>query len=236
MSLVKEMNMFRNFVMVALIFLFSTSFLLQAEEDEDIGAILQDSLIISDTCTDSPCLFGQSLQGMSYNQVHQLISVSDMRDNLVLIDSPMGTIYWLWSSEIAPVLGVPAYSEILTEDEYNHINEFNGFNSISFHNGLASSVGLGFETQLSVLVEIYGEPVMVDPLSYNRFGDLTFQIFFPNIEGYFTAYTQCDNPELVASTRILRYTSTVDDPFISDEVVEWQGYTDELPDCTTFQP
>ena len=228
--------MLRNFTMVTLIFLFSRSFLLQTEDDENIGTILQNSLIIGDTCTDSPCLFGQSLQGMSYNKVHQLISLSDMRNNLVLIDSPMGTIYWLWTSEIAPILGVPTYSEILTEDEYNHINEFYGFNSVSFRDGLASSIGLGFETQLSVLVQTYGEPVMVDPLSYNRFGDMTFHIFFPNVEGYFTAYTRCDNPKLIASTRILRYTSTVDKPFISDEVIKWHGYTDDLPDCTIFQP
>lgn len=208
----------------------------QAQDDEDMGTVLHDVLMIGDTCTNSPCLFGQSLHSISFNQVHRVISDSGIRDKLIFVDSPRYTIRWLWSSEIASTLGVQVYSETLTEDEYNYIHEFGGFNSISFQNGIAYSIWLRFETRLSTLVQTYGEPILVDPLSYTQFGDMTFRIFFPNVDGYFTAFTRCENAELIASTRINGYTSTIEELHISEKALQWQGYTDNLPDCTIFQP
>lgn len=231
-----EGNMFRNYILVVLTLLFLMLGLLQAEQRESIGTVLQEDLIIGDSCTASPCLFDQPLQNMSYNQVQQIISSSDMRDNLILVDAPRNLIRWIWSSEFSLMLGVESYPEILSDDEYNYINEFNGFSSIGFRNGIADSVWLYFETQLSVLLETYGEPFIVTPLSYTRFGDMTFRIFFLETEGNFVAITRCDSPELVASTRIIGYSSTADEQFISDESIQWQGYTDNLPDCSSFQP
>ena len=228
--------MSRSYAVVVQILLFSTLGLLHAQDTDDIRTVLQNSLELGSTCIDSPCLFGQSLRGMSYDQVQRIISNSNMRDSLFLVDAPRGTIRWIWAPEIALTLGVDVYSEILTEDVYSFISEFSSFNNVSFRDGMADGVWLHFETELSTLVQTYGEPLLIAPWSYTRFGDMTFHIIFPDVEGYFTAITRCDSPELVASTRIIGHSSTVEEPYISGEALEWQGYTDALPDCTIFQP
>ncbi|MEO1287113.1 MAG: hypothetical protein AAFV93_05045 [Chloroflexota bacterium] len=174
--------MFKSYLIVITILTVLTLLTLQAQDEDNIEAILQQDMILNSTCTISPCLFGESLQGMSYDEVQRTIHNSSMRDNLILVGAPRrNQILWLWSSEFSSLLGVDTYTDSLTDEEYNHIYEFQGFNTINFSNGVVYSIWLRIETQLSTLIQIYEQPIAIVPSTYNRFGDMTFRIYFTDV-------------------------------------------------------
>jgi hypothetical protein len=65
---------------------------------------------------------------------------------------------------------------------------------------------------------------------------MDFLIAFSDTEGYFIARTRCDEPKLENDTQIVGHLSSLKQPYTSSEIIDWEGYTADLPNCAIFQP
>lgn len=226
--------MWVNYTM-SLLYIFLAIFVrIQPNEPKDIHLFLKNQLRIGSACEVSPCFLGQPIKDMSQNEVYGIITTSSISEWTIFTDGGPNAIEWLWSSDIGSVVGFYLHPDALKRDDYNVLGDFTS--GIGFHEGSASSVWFSFATEFKVLVDLYGEPEFVVPLTYTRWGTMRFKVFFRNVDGYFVASTDCMEPHLVADTEVIGYTSTIYPLYHPYDVIMWKGYTDKLPDCTYFQP
>jgi hypothetical protein len=214
--------MFKACAMGILFLVISIFGVLQINNATDMQPILENRLMLGDLCVESPCLFGQSLEGMDFGTTLQVLGNSNLRDDIILVEAPDRVIHWIWSDEFATQLNI-----VTSELQYN---------IIGFTDGEVHSVQVAFVTELGFLIRMFGEPSFVVPYSYDYYSNMDFLISLPQVEGYFIARTRCQNPELNSSSRVTGHLSISSRPYLSDEIINWNNSLDELPDCSIFQP
>ncbi len=160
--------------LVNLLYIFFSLFgFIHIDEPKDIQFFLENQLRLGSACEVSPCLFGQSINGMNKNQVDRIITESSLTERAIFIDGGPNAITWIWTREFAPTMGFYFYQEPLIIDNYSSLV----YSGIGFHDDEASDVWFSFFTEFRVLVDLYGEPELVVPATYTRWGTMQFRVF-----------------------------------------------------------
>jgi hypothetical protein len=174
------------------------------------------------------------LQGVTVEEVQEILATSSLTENadLTFIDDDyQQVVKWHWSEDMA---------ERLTSGDLFLLAPYES-NRIIIRNHLVWSEHLTFAISLEELLGAFGAPMAVSPNRFTRFGSEIFALIYQNPPGHFEAWTACDAPELSADTAVRAYThmnmtkSNFKDDY-AGPILPWDGYTDELPDCTVFQP
>ena len=180
-------------------------------------------LLMLDTCTASPCLFGHSLQEANYEHVASMLENTPLTQGAA-IEHDDTTLKWFWpeviASQLAPASNYPPFY-------YNYIN---------FRQGGVDSVKLIFTIRLDELINKWGEPNSVIPFSYTHWGDMEILLDYGESRGYFGVLTSCSEPELTPDKLVRFHFSARPGTISRDFELPWSGYASDLPDCTIFQP
>jgi hypothetical protein len=170
---------------------------------------------------DSPCLFGQSLQNQTPEQIVKLLHNSWAAEQ-VTYDG--GKVSWNWNNVVWR-----AINRASPQDQYN---------VVTFNSNRLRSLEIHFSLPLEDLIDILGSPQFAFPFTYNHSFQMKYHLIFPNVLGRFSALTDCKQPKLLPQTPVIYYIYRDDPKFNSPTApyVVWQGYTDNLPDCSIFTP
>lgn len=200
----------------------------------DGAAALVSQMVYSSDCR-VPCFDGHSLHGATVEQVQGILSESPLtRDaELTLVDEGyQQVIQWLWPESIAQKLA--SESRIIDTLDYSNL--------IVFREGRVWAVYLTFAISLDDFLSTFGNPTAIYPAKYTRFGSEVFDFAYQDPIGDFEVWTLCEDPSLSADNDVRAYSyrvTTESDPTDHHHVypaIPWDGYTDELPDCTVFHP
>lgn len=178
-----------------------------------------------------PCFFGYSLAAATVDEVYAILSMIPLTQEADLWftdDGEQQEIRWQWPEDVAVKLNSGEYP--LYGPEYE--------SRIVFRGNRVWSVYLSFSISLGELIDTFSNPVTVMPWFYTRFGSEIFALHYPDLSGYFEAWTSCSNPELLPDTEVKAYLNraSVNEDVYKESMIPWEGYTDALPDCTVFQP
>jgi hypothetical protein len=195
-------------------------FLAPRMNEKNIATIITTDFKLGIICIESPCLFGVSLRGANEKTTKQILQDSNLADSLE-ITATEPYIQWIWTKEFGKKLNI--------------IDRNEDDNFVTFGEGQVNMVSISFIVNLGTIIQIYGNPSFVVPYGYNNWGNMHYLIAFEKAEGYFVATTLCDKPLLEADTSIIGHFSYLKTPYISSDIINWQGYTSDLPDCTIFQ-
>jgi hypothetical protein len=106
---------------------------------------------------------------------------------------------------------------------------------VSFRDGKADSTKLVFTIELDELLDMWGEPDTIIPYGYTRWGHMEILLTYKTSSDYFGVLTSCEEPELGPNHLTVFHISSARS-ISTDLEMPWTGYTDDLPDCTIFQP
>ena len=203
------------------------------------AAELVTEMVAAEDCI-SPCYFGTSLRGATYEEARTVLQTSPLTDQSQLITEqvPGGQeIKWLWPDDIAERL-TSQKTWLDRKDHYFYASEYN---YVTIRDGFVQEVRLTFAVQLDRLMDELGPPEAAFPDTLLGFGNMIVSLAYEEPLGYFEIRTRCQ-PEISPNQTVHAYYYSesiranlfdTQSPFIS----HWSGYNTQVSDCaTSFLP
>lgn len=208
---------------------------------EPSGIRLVSELIDGENC-ETPCLWGTSLRGASFEETMEVLRTIPLMQDVILdiqeysqtdpytqTETRIQAVSWVWPE---------ATSRRLASDGMQLIGDRN-YNYMWFSDGILESVHIGFAIRLGELVEAWGPPrgMFTGPYRPLMAG---LVLVYEHPIGHFGAFIDCHAPELSPNTIIRSYSyqeSFQADLFSTYEsVVPWNGYNADGLDCAFTPP
>ena len=191
------------------------------------GGNLVEAMISSDNCLMLPCSLNQLSEISSPASVALMLKDSHMAD-IESVEITENEIRWGWSSDTIQRL---SYGN---QKEYSIIDE----NFIRFDNaGDVLDYTLVIHITIEDMIAVFGDNFIIVPWTSHRILGAGYAIFYPQIQGYFLAYTDCQEHSLNNTTDVVTYT------FVEPVIIEirevnqfsiWNGYDTILPSCSAL--
>ncbi len=180
------------------------------------------AMISQENCQ-PPCFFGQSLSGLSQEEILRILETSNIMQDVQIDTEYDRYISWSWSEDMVNLLTDKDLK--LTQDE-NH-------NFVLFEDNRLFAIELSFAIYLEDLLDIVGEPVemFAGPYSSAKAG-LVF-VYDSSPVGHFHSWFSCSDPSISADMVVHSYyydTRFTSDIYSTEEtIVEWQGLDGPVP-------
>lgn len=194
-------------------------------ENQPTGSDLVMHLVDNENCQNPPCIYDQSLVGVSQQQLPDILenlkflSIADLE-----IDG--NRVSWNWSS--ATMLN-------LTKGKFDSVPPFSERNFVYFdRENKVVAMGLSFSMPFADLIRFYPtETLTIYGLFGERLLDERYAIVVDDQEGYFYFNVDCNIARVNEEIDIRGYGYERDLNFDQRGVV-WEGYETQLPTCRDF--
>lgn len=194
-----------------------------------------------DEC-DMPCLFGTSLNGLSYAEIQNLLENHPLTYD-ASFEYDTNRIKWIWSNR----------ARSLISQKFSKLPYYDDLNFVEFEKNRVSKIGIVFGYSLADIIDIYGNKFIVYPYIDAGLAGTTYALEYPELEGWFIVSKRCENPYLTPNTFVVSYIYMVnDEPYYVKhttppedwtgnpddwfEPVHWSDYQTEIQSCSAFVP
>lgn len=178
-------------------------------------------LLMPSSCEITPCFLGVPLEEISNDSIGEVLETSPVLQDATIVYDGESRITWRWGESVASEL---TYSPYYLED--NHVSFFD--------DGSIREFQFSFAIQLEDLIDWLGEPDFVYPYTFFR-SNILYHIVYEEIGGSFGVWLECENPSLQSDSVISHFNVRIIN-HQTPPIIEWDGYPDELPNCSVFQP